>query len=102
MRRSPDLVFAVHVAGEPGGDHVQRCVPCGAVLTDNRPWWEGRVAVPEGSERDGPSWWPAGALVATDKTHDGRPHPGGSMTYAVDPTRRLDNDERPCTPDTSR
>lgn len=90
--------FEVHVAGEPGGDHVQRCVPCGAVLTDNRPWWEGRAVVLAGDGRDGPLWWPVGALVATDKPRDGGP--GGGMTYVVDGRggRGLDDDERSCTP----
>ncbi len=88
----------VHVAGTPGPDHVQRCVACGAVLTDGRPWYEGRVAVlvaDTDAGRDGPSWWPAAALVATDKPRDGR---GGGMTYVIDPQVGLDDDERPCTP----
>ncbi|MEU7590615.1 hypothetical protein AB0A95_30535 [Micromonospora sp. NPDC049230] len=94
MGRPSALVFVVHVAGEPGDDHVQRCVPCGAVLHDGRPWFEGRVAVPVGSGPDYPSWWPPGALVATDKPHDGT---GGGMTYTID-DRALDDDEGPCTP----
>lgn len=86
-------VFEVHVAGEPAGDHIQRCVACGAVLIDNRPWWEGRVAVPvDDAATAGPSWWPVGALVATDKRRDGT---GGGMTYTVD-GRGLADDERPC------
>jgi len=85
--------FIVHVAGEPSSDHRQRCVPCGAVLMDNRAWYspEG-VALVDGDDR-GPSWWEPGALVATDK------EPGShkaSMTYLVDPAVPLDDDERPC------
>jgi hypothetical protein len=94
IRRGPDTI-EVHVAGTPGPDHVQRCVPCGAVLFDNRPWYEGRVAVMDSDEREGPSWWPAGALVATDKPRDGR---GAGMTYTVDPAVGLDDNEQPCTP----
>lgn len=94
MAREPEVVFLVHVAGEPGPDHMQRCVPCGAVLLDNRPWWEGRVAVPDGNADRGAVWWPAGALVATDKPRNGR---GVSMTYVVEGAA-LDDDERPCTP----
>lgn len=94
MPRQPALVFVVHVAGEPGADHVQRCVPCGAVLYDGRPWFEGRVAVLGGDGRDGPSWWPAAALVATDKPRNGT---GGGMTYVVEGAD-LDDDEGPCTP----
>lgn len=94
MRRSR-VVFEVHVAGEPGADHVQRCVPCGAVLYDGRPWWEGRVAVPVDDAPDaGPRWWQPGALVATDKRRDGT---GGGTTYVVN-DRDLDDDEGPCTP----
>lgn len=89
-RRAP---FIVHVAGEPSTDHRQRCVPCGTVLTDNRPWWsEDGVALVDGDER-GPSWWPAGALVATDKEPDSH---HASVTYVVDADRGLDDDERPC------
>jgi hypothetical protein len=93
----PAVVFEVHVAGVPGPDHIQRCLPCGAVLYNGRPWYEGRIAVPVGQERDGPGWWPAGALVATDKPRDGSAHPGGSMTFVIE-GRALDPDERPCTP----
>lgn len=87
----------VHVAGEPGPDHLQRCVACGFVLTDNTAWWsEGGVAVwsPDGDAADaGPSWWPSGALVATDKEPgSGKP----SITYTVDAAIPLDDDERPC------
>lgn len=87
------LVFEVHVAGEPGPDHIQRCVPCGAVLYDGRPWRECRVAVPVGDDRDGPSWWPPAAMVATDKPRNGV---GGGMSYVVTGAE-LDDDERPCT-----
>ncbi|WP_431935814.1 hypothetical protein [Micromonospora sp. RP3T] len=96
MGRDRERVFVVHVAGEPGDDHQQRCVPCGVVLLDNRPWWEGRAAVPTTDvDEAGPSWWPAGALVATDKPTNGR---AASMTYVVGGGRGLDDDERPCTP----
>lgn len=84
--------FLVHVAGNPQDDHLQHCVACGAPLMDNRPWYEGRVAVPVGQETDGPGWWPAGALVATDK------QPGtAGMTYVVDKDRPLSADEMACT-----
>jgi hypothetical protein len=76
MGRDRPPVFEVHVAGEPG-DSVQRCVPCGAALP----------------APDGPSWWPSGAMVATDKRRDGT---GGGMTYRVD-RGDLADDERPCT-----
>ncbi len=83
--------FTVHIAGKPH-DHVQHCVPCGAVLIDNTAWAEGRVAVPVGQENTGPGWWPAGALIATDK------QPGESgMTYVVDKDRPLGADEVACT-----
>lgn len=81
----------VHVAGEPQGDHLQYCIPCGTVLTDNRAWFTGDVAVVDGDDA-GPSWWPAGALVATDK-EPGSHQP--SITYVVD-GGPLDDDEQPC------
>lgn len=57
---------------------------------DNTAWAEGRMAVPEGDER-GPSWWPAGQRIATDK-----PTPGaGGMTYVLN-DRPLAEDERYC------
>ncbi len=92
-RRPPVLV--VHVAGAPQPDHLQRCVPCGTVLTDNRAWWSDQgVAVWSDSPDDaGPSWWPAGALVATDK------QPGStapSITYVIEEGIPLDDDEKPC------
>lgn len=83
--------FTVHTAGQPGNDHLQRCVPCGVVLTDNTAWAEGRVAVMDGDDT-GPPWWPVGALVATDKI------PGrASMTYTVEGGRPLAADEAACT-----
>lgn len=88
--RPPPLL--VHVAGEPQPDHLQRCVPCGTVLTDNRAWLEGNVAVMDGDD-SGPSWWPAGALVATDKK-PGSHQP--SITYVVESGTPLDDDERSC------
>lgn len=86
--------FVVHVAGEPQNDHLQRCVPCGTVLTDNRGWWSEHGVAVWGDDDRGPSWWPAGALVATDK----EPHSHqASMTYVIDPAHGLDDDEVPCT-----
>jgi hypothetical protein len=83
----------VHVAGEPSADHRQRCIPCGAVLTDNRGWFsEEGVMVMEGDDR-GPSWWPAGSLVATDKEPDSHQ---ASITYVINPDHGLADDERPC------
>lgn len=90
--KGPRIRFLVHVAGVPGADHVQRCVPCGAVLTDGRPWAEGRAVVLDGDDRDGPSWWPPGAMVATNKRRDGTV---GGMAYVVD-GRGLDDKEGPC------
>jgi hypothetical protein len=92
--REPALVFLVHVAGVPAPDHIQRCVACGVELLDNRARAEGRVAVSDGDAGRGPTWWPPGALVATDKPRNGT---GVSMTYVVD-GGDLDDDERPCTP----
>lgn len=88
--------FVVHVAGAPQDDHLQRCVPCGAVLTDNRGWWsEQGVAVwsSDDTAPAGPSWWPAGALVATDR-EPGSPH--ASMTYVIEAGIPLGDDERSC------
>lgn len=85
--------FLVHVAGAPGADGQQRCVPCGVVLLDARPQLEGRAMIPDGQPYDGPSWWPPGALVATDKVEGSREP---SMTYVVDQARGLADDERPC------
>jgi hypothetical protein len=82
--------FVVHTAGAPV-DALQRCVPCGFVLTDNTAWFEGRVAIPIGQDDHGPSWWPSGALVATDKNGS-----HVSITYVVD-GRHLAPDEIPCT-----
>lgn len=82
------MIIIVHVAGEPGDDHLQRCVVCGAVLLDNRPWHEGRAMVPAGAP-DGPCWWPPSAMVATNKPHDGT---GGGVTWVVDPGQLSAND----------
>ncbi|GAA4439444.1 hypothetical protein GCM10023170_011040 [Phytohabitans houttuyneae] len=85
-------VFTVHTAGAPVG-MVQACVSCGWPLMDNTAWVEGRVAVMEGAERYGPSWWPVGARIGTGITKPG----AGGLTYVVDPTDRpLDADERLC------
>lgn len=83
----------VHVAGAPGDDHLQRCVPCGTVLTDNRAHFEGRRVVLVGDPADEPSWWPAGALVATDKEIGSH---RASITYVVESGTPLDDDEQPC------
>lgn len=80
--------FVVHTAGPPTGA-VQRCGTCGFVIMDNTAWFEGCVMVMNGDDC-GPSWWPFGALVATDKA-DGC----ASITYVVE-GRELDADERPC------
>jgi hypothetical protein len=53
----------VHVAAPPRG-MVQSCVQCALILQDNRPWYHGGVAVPDGQPNTGPSWWPTGARVA--------------------------------------
>lgn len=100
--------FLVHVAAAPSvvegstnspAAAVQRCVACGVILIDNTAWLEDRVAVATfGAEAgtevpDGPSWWPAGALVATDK------EPGShqaAITYVVEEGTPLGDDERPC------
>lgn len=83
--------FTVHTAAPPIG-WVQSCAACGFVLLDNTAWSEGRVAVMEGDDR-GPSWWPAGQRIGTDKTADQR----GGMTYVVNPPARpLADDERVC------
>jgi hypothetical protein len=62
FRRIVRDTVQVHHAAPPLGA-VQACASCTMVLQDNRPWYTGRVAVPAGTERHGPSWWPAGALV---------------------------------------
>lgn len=85
----------VHVAGAAGDDHIQRCAPCGAVLTDNSDWWsEGGVAV-WGDGEHGPAWWPIGSLVATDRHTAGPCDP--VITYTVEPGAPLDTDEQSCT-----
>lgn len=93
MRPPPILV---HVAGAPGPDRVQRCLSCGAELYDGRPHYEGRTVVLIGEpDLDGPSWWPAGALVATDRHVAGN---GPVITYVVEANVPLDDDEeQPCT-----
>lgn len=84
--------FVVHTTAPPVG-WVQRCASCGWVLQDNTAWFEGRVAVPTEDADRGPSWWPTGDRIATDKTTPG----AGGMTYAVGPEgRSLDADERYC------
>lgn len=93
MREAGDLVFTVHAAGAPAPDHRQRCFSCGFVLLDNSGWDAGLVAVPDADAGRGPSWYPVGALVATDKTEERR----GGMTYVVPSERPLAGDERPCT-----
>jgi hypothetical protein len=89
--------LVVHVAGAADG-LVQRCVACGAELYDNRAWFEGQAAVLTGTgeTEDGPSWWPVGALVATDKDGSGQPSCRPSITYVIE-GRPLEDDEHPCT-----
>lgn len=83
--------FTVHVAAPPIGP-TQACAACGTTLMDNTAWHEGRAAIPDGTEYDGPSWWPTGQRVATNK-RDG----SGGITYAVGPDDRpLADDEQPC------
>lgn len=82
--------FVVHTAAAPAGA-TQHCASCGWPLQDNTSWAEGHVAVVHGDDR-GPTWWPAGARVATDKP---APDVGGT-TYALDDTRALAEDERYC------
>jgi hypothetical protein len=83
--------FVVHVAAPPVG-MMQSCAACGFVLTDNAAWAEGRVAVMDGDD-GGPSWWPVGERIATDRT-GGR---SASTTYVIGPEGRpLADDERLC------
>jgi hypothetical protein len=101
MRRPAELVFVVHVAAAPvhlpatadaGAQLAQRCLACGFVLVDNTGWLtEGGVLVPDG-QTGGPSWFPIGDLVGTDKTAE---KPSG-MTYVKPEGRPLDANERPC------
>lgn len=84
--------FVVHTAAAAIG-WVQPCAACGWPLIDNTAWAEGRVAVPIEDDGRGPSWWPVGAQVATDKASSR----DGGMTYVVAPDGRpLDDDERLC------
>lgn len=101
MREPADLAFTVHVAGAPtkvfpgpdtAASATQRCVVCGLVLVDNTGWMTGGVAVVDGDERDGMSWFPAGALVGTDKV-EGRP---GGMIYLRPEGRPLGVNETAC------
>jgi hypothetical protein len=98
MRTPGELRLVVHVAGAPTkvfpgpdttGSATQRCAVCGFLLIDNT----GAMAVSEGGEAPDAAWWPAGALVATDKTAEG----AGGMTYVVAADRKLDDNEVPCT-----
>jgi hypothetical protein len=81
--------YTVHVAGLPV-DMVQRCVPCGAVLCDNRGWAEGRVAVhpaPPDDEPQGPPFWEVASRVAK----------AGGASYWIETSRvDLTDDEEPC------
>ncbi|WP_341719948.1 hypothetical protein QQG74_09680 [Micromonospora sp. FIMYZ51] len=90
MRTAELDPFKVHIAAPPVG-LVQRCAACQLVLMDNTAWVEGRVAVIEGDDA-GPSWWPVGERIATDKTEARQP----SITYVVAAGRTLDDDEQPC------
>lgn len=76
--------WTVHTAAPPVG-LVQTCSACGHVLQDNTAWAEGRVAVAEGQEHDGPMWWPTGERIAEL----------GICTFVL-PDRPLDEDERLC------
>lgn len=100
MRTPDDLAFVVHVAGAPtkvfpGPDTpasaTQRCAVCGFLLLDNTPWVNGAAAVVDDDER-GMSWYPAGALVGTDKRAEG----AGGMTYVREEGRPLDDNEAAC------
>lgn len=82
--------FVVHIAANPVG-MVQSCSACGWPLMDNTAWTEGRVAVPDADAGRGPSWWPAGQRIATDKPTPDR----GGVTYTVN-DRPLGDDERLC------
>jgi hypothetical protein len=95
VRTPGELRLVVHTAGAPVkvfpgpntlGSATQRCVACGFLLIDNT----GAMAVGEDAAA---GWWPAGALVATDKTAEG----AGGMTYVVAAGRKLDDNEVPCT-----
>lgn len=90
--RPPPILVHVAGAGPSSPDHVQRCLSCGAELYDGRPFFEGRAVVLAGDD-DGPSWWPAGALVATDRHVAGN---GPVITYVVEAAVPLDDDEQPC------
>lgn len=79
-----DDPWIVHTAGPPVGA-IQACAACGHVLQDNAAWFEGRVAVLEGQEHDGPMWWSTGALIAEL-----------GICTAMLPDRPLDPDERLC------
>lgn len=116
MRTPDDLAFVVHVAGAPttvfpGPDTpasaTQRCAVCGFLLLDNSPWVNGSVEVAElplvavdgivpaavvNADR-GMAWYPAGALIGTDKRDETR----GGMTYVREGGRPLDANERACT-----
>ena len=82
--------FTVHVAA-PSIGWIQTCAACGFTLLDNTAWGEGRVQMPVGDADRGPSWWPVGQQIATDKTAASR----GGMTYVIE-GRPLDDDERMC------
>ncbi len=101
MKTPGELAFVVHVAGTPitvfpEGDRpalaTQRCVACGFLLIDNSAWLSGAAAVVEDDQR-GMSWFPAGALIGTDK----RDNRAGGMSYVRETGRPLDDNERACT-----
>lgn len=95
MRTPGDLRFVVHVAGAPlrtEVELVQRCAVCGFVLLDNTGWLTGDTAVPNTGAPADPSWYPSGALVATDKTDQTR----GGMSYVHPSGQPLTAEERPC------
>jgi hypothetical protein len=82
--------FVVHTAGNPVGP-VQHCTTCRFVVMDHTARFEGRAMIPDSQPDDGPSWWPFGALVATDKTDGSH----ASITYVLN-DRGLADDERLC------
>lgn len=115
MKTPGELAFTVHVAGAPTtvfpedgpASATQRCAVCGFLLLDNTPWMTGAAAVadlplvavdgvvpaPVIDADRGMSWYPAGALIGTDKTDETR----GGMTYVRDSGRPLDDNEVACT-----
>lgn len=84
-------IWTVHTAAPPVG-WVQCCGACGFVLQDNTAWAEGRVAVRIEDEGCGPSWWPTGQRIGTDKVAGEY----GGCTFVLEDGRPLEPDERLC------